>query len=331
MPEVPPDPEVTAIMIEVADWQLDRFGDSTASGWGEGAMWTGIMATYYTTGEERFLDAALSWGEANNWELGEMSGSYFTNADNQCAAQTYFELYLLDPIPANEIRVNVSKSSFDTQVAEGRVSWGWVDALFMAPPALARLYAATGDTAYLDLLHTGWSNARGSLYREAYGLWWRDPHPTQPDNDIFWSRGNGWVMAGSVRVLQYLPQDDPQRSMYVDNITAMAAALVPLQQSDGLWRADLLHPEGYPNPESSGSAFFTYAMAWGINQGILDRDTYLPVVLAAWEGLVGCVQPDGSFGYVQPPGWEPGPSDANNTSNYGAGAFLLAGSEVAKL
>ena len=58
----------------------------------------------------------------------------------------------------------------------------------------------------------------------------------------------------------------------------MSAAMAAIQGSDGLWRTGLLDPDSYPLPENSGSAFFTYALAWGINHGILDRAEYEPVV-----------------------------------------------------
>jgi rhamnogalacturonyl hydrolase YesR len=140
------------------------------------------------------------------------------------------------------------------------------------------------------------------------------------------------VLAGSERVLEYVPATDPQRDIYVQNIKTMAAALLPIQQADGLWRSDLLHPNAYPNPESSGSAFFAFGLAWGINHGVLDRATYQAPAVKAWNGLVNtCVAADGSLGYVQPPGAAPGPATATQSSAYGVGAFLLAGSEIAKL
>lgn len=61
---------------------------------------------------------------------------------------------------------------------------------------------------------------------------------------------------------------------------------VPSSQGvDGLWRSSLLDPAHFPNPETTGSSCFTYMLAWGINAGLLDAATYLPVVEAAWTGL----------------------------------------------
>ncbi len=147
----------------------------------------------------------------------------------------------------------------------------------------------------------------------------------------FWARGNGWVMAGTVRVLQYLPKNNQYRSRYVTLLRTMAASVSRLQGEDGLWRPSLLDPQEVPVPETSGSGFFCYAIARGINQGYLDRKTYLPVVKKAWHGLVGVVRPDGKLGYVQPIGASPAKLTSEDNQEYGSGAFLLAGSEMYRL
>jgi unsaturated rhamnogalacturonyl hydrolase len=51
--------------------------------------------------------------------------------------------------------------------------------------------------------------------------------------------------------------------------------------------ASLLAPERYPIKETSGSGFYTYALAWGVNQGLLDRAQYEPAVRQAWAALAG--------------------------------------------
>jgi unsaturated rhamnogalacturonyl hydrolase len=113
-------------------------------------------------------------------------------------------------------------------------------------------------------------------------------------------------------VLQYLPKADARRPEYVAMLETMAAALKKWQGADGLWRSDLTHPMAFPNPETSGTGFITFAMAWGINNAILDRATYLPVVRAGWQGLVDNVDANGKLGYVQ--GVGAGPAAATPTS-----------------
>ena len=139
------------------------------------------------------------------------------------------------------------------------------------------------------------------------------------------------MIAGTARVLQYLPADNPKRANFVQLLTSMASALKTAQGADGLWRANLLQPSQFPNPESSGTGFFVYGMAWGINNGVLDKAVYLPTVQKGWEGLNSHVSPEGKLGYVQPVGVGPAAASADSTVEYGIGAYLLAGSEVAKL
>jgi rhamnogalacturonyl hydrolase YesR len=147
---------------------------------------------------------------------------------------------------------------------------------------------------------------------------------------IYWSRGNGWVLAGLARVLQFLPADHPARAAFVAQFQEMAARVVACQQPDGLWRASLLDPEHYPSKETSGSGFFTYALAWGINAGVLDA-SYRPAVLKAWDALKSCVNADGKLTHVQPVGADPKTFTDDSTEVYGVGAFLLAGSEIMRL
>jgi rhamnogalacturonyl hydrolase YesR len=318
------DATVVAMMRKVADWQLAQ-GGANAIDWIHGAMWTGIMATYQTTGDKKYLDAVTAWGTANKWSL---AGGITTNADNQCAAQTYFDAYLLNPGPASMNLVTGAKPSFDAMVASGNAGWTWEDALFMSPPGLTRLGVIQNDPKYFQLLDTNWAKTYASLFAVADGLSCRDPNC----NGVYWGRGVGWVIAGLARVLEYLPANEPKHDGYVAQLKTMAAALKPWQATDGLWRSDITHPMRFPNPETSGSGFMTFAIAWGVNAGILDRATYLPVAQKGWQGLVTCVDgATGRLGCVQAVGAAPGAAAAGSSAPYGTGAFLLAGSQVARL
>jgi rhamnogalacturonyl hydrolase YesR len=148
---------------------------------------------------------------------------------------------------------------------------------------------------------------------------------------MFWSRGNGWVMAGIIRTLQYLPKDDPARTKYISQFKEMAAKVAELQSPDGLWKAGLLDPADYDQPEDSGSAFFAFALSAGVNQGLLDKKKYRPIIDKAWAGLLHHVYADGRLGCIQQTGAEPQPFKSSASYTYGVGAFLLAGSEIRKL
>jgi unsaturated rhamnogalacturonyl hydrolase len=215
------------------------------------------------------------------------------------------------------------------------IPWWWCDALFMAPPVWSRMYAATGDRKYLGYLDEEWAKTSDLLYDKQEHLYARDAdYLTKTEANgkkMFWSRGNGWVMGGIARTLDYLPKDDPARVKYVTQLREMAARVASLQGADGLWRAGLLDQGNYSEPEMSGSALFTYALAWGINEGVLDRTIYRPVVEKAWAGMLKHIYADGRLGCIQQTGAEPAPFKATASYTYGVGAFLLAGSEIRRM
>ena len=202
----------------------------------------------------------------------------------------------------------------------------------MAPPALAAASASTGDLKYIDLANKLWWKTTGYLYDKEEHLYYRDSRffeQKEPNGKkVFWSRGNGWVMAGAVRMLENMPEQYPDRGRYVTLLREMATRVAGLQGQDGFWRASLLDAASVPRPESSGTAFFVYALAWGVNQGLLDRATFEPVIRKGWTALTGAVLESGKLGWVQEVGFKPGDVCWDRTEVYGVGAFLLAGSEV---
>jgi rhamnogalacturonyl hydrolase YesR len=224
-----------------------------------------------------------------------------------------------------------------------KCTWWWCDALFMAPAAYIKLGVSLKDNKYLELNDKLFKECYDLLYDKEFDLYardikykWNEPEikviKEANGQKIFWSRGNGWVMGGLVRVLKELPKEWPTYNFYLENYKAMAEKIVTLQQHDGLWRASLLDPASYPGGEASGSGFYAYAIAWGINNGILDKEKFLPAVEKAWIGLNGLIQPDGHVGWCQPIGADPKKNfTAESWEVYGTGAFLLAGSEVIKL
>ena len=218
---------------------------------------------------------------------------------------------------------------------EHKKRYNWCDALFMAPPVWARLASLTGNRAYLDYMNKEWWVTTDYLYDTEEHLYFRDDRYFDQreanGKKVFWCRGNGWVFGGLVRTIANLPDDYPDRPKYLKIYREMAAKLPTIQGDDGLWRSSLLDPETYPPPEASGSGFFCYGLAWGVNRGLLDAETYLPVIKKAWQGLVGCVHKSGKLGWVQPIGAAPGAVTADLTEIYGVGSFLLAGTEVYKI
>jgi rhamnogalacturonyl hydrolase YesR len=334
---------VLQAMERVADWQLAHPSSDDPLRWTQAAGYAGMMALAGVSKSPRFEDAMRRMGETNGWQLGKRP----YDADDHCVGQTYAELFLQHRDPAmiaplrerfDWILAHPKDDNLDfdeTRNPDRRDRWSWCDSLFMAPPAWLRLFAATGNARYLDFAIRKWWVTSDFLYDPKEHLFFRDSTFFEKretnGSKIFWSRGNGWVMAGLARVLEHLPPDHPSRGRFVRQYEEMAARIVELQQPDGLWRASLLDPESYPLKETSGSAFYCYALAWGVNRGLLERARFEPGVRRAWLGLVDCVDEDGKLTHVQPVGSDPRRFDQTSTAPYGVGGFLLAGSEVFRL
>jgi rhamnogalacturonyl hydrolase YesR len=323
---------VRKAMRKVADWQLQTAEARFSTDWTFAALYDGLLAASRTTGDPRYRDAVVKFAEQTRWQLGPR----FAHADDEAVGQSYLELDLEQPAPE---RMAAMKAEGDKLLARpddpAHDLWWWCDALFMAPPALARLAKVTGDTRYLDYMDREWWLTSAHLYDPAAHLYFRDAgylnRHEKNGARLFWSRGNGWVLAGLARVLAFMPADYPSRARYVAQFREMAQAVAAIQGADGLWRSGLLDAADYPHPEVSGSAFFTFALAWGVNEGLLDRKTYVPVVARAWKGLVSHIYADGRLGSIQKIGAAPGSLSPGGSYVYGVGAFLLAGSEVDRL
>lgn len=324
-------PQPTAILSAVelaADWQLAHPARHDPKDWMYAPFYAGLVALGEISPHSRFHQAALAIGDKNGWKL--FSDPY--NADHQAVAQAYLELYLKHRRPE---MIADAQRTFDFVLGHPTTLWYWCDALFMGPPAWTRMTVATGNPAYLEYALAFWRTTTEQLYDRTEKLYYRDESyiaQRGPDGKkIFWSRGNGWVIAGLARVLQFLPREHPSRAPLETQFREMANRIVELQQADGLWRASLLEPERYPEKEASGSAFFCYALAWGVNQGLLDRKRYAPPLFKAWPALTGCLEPEGKLIRIQPIGAGPDRIPPDATEPYGVGAFILAGTELYRL
>jgi unsaturated rhamnogalacturonyl hydrolase len=321
--------DLSKAMKIVADWQLSRMPAEPQTDWTWAALYAGFMGVPDAVSGDKYKKAMQDIADKLEWQPGQR----VEHADDQAIGQMYMEQYFLhkdakmmDPMKA---RLNQELATPDDPA---KPLWWWCDALFMAPPVFADMAKATGDKKYLDFMDREWTTTSDLLYDKNKHLYSRDAtyldkHEKNGEK-LFWSRGNGWVMGGIVRVLMQLPKNSPLRPRYVALLKDMAAESLAIQGKDGLWRPGLLDADSYPLPEVSGSAFITYALAYGVNEKILDRKTYWPAVEKAWAGMLAHVYADGRLGAIQPVGAAPGAYTETSSYVYGVGAYLLAGSEI---
>jgi unsaturated rhamnogalacturonyl hydrolase len=322
-------PELAKAIKIVADWQLSRMPSVPQTDWTWAALYAGFMGVPDAVAGDKYKKAMLDLGNQLEWKPGRR----VEHADDQAVGQMYMEQYFLHK---DAKMMDPMKARLDQEIATpddpAKPLWWWCDALFMAPPVFADMAKATGDKKYTDFMDREWTITTDLLYEKNKHLYSRDAtfldkHEKNGEK-LFWSRGNGWVMGGTVRVLQQLPKNSPLRPKYVALLKEMAAASLAIQGKDGLWRPGLLDADAYPLPEVSGSAFIAYAMAYGVNEKILDKKTYWPAVEKAWAGMLTHVYADGRLGAIQPVGAAPGAYAETSSYVYGVGAYLLAGSEI---
>ncbi|WP_423605101.1 glycoside hydrolase family 88/105 protein [Sphingomonas sp. MS122] len=349
-------PQPAAILAEtrrVADWQLaNRTNWATMPAarpsvrnprdWQQATFW--ISITDLAQRDRRYAAPLLDLGRELHWKLGDnvfhaddqlIAQAWIWSARNGggaaalAPARAYFDNVLANR-PTGSLEFIPTAPGKGTSKCTDR--WCWCDALFMAPPTLLRLAKATGDQRYADFAHEEFKATTDYLYDPVEKLYFRDSRFFEvrdaKGRKQFWSRGNGWVMGGLVRMLQVMDRKDPKRPYYEKLFRDMAGKLVTLQKADGYWPASLLDGDPGTPPESSGTAFYTYAFAWGVDAGLLDRATYQPAAIKGWNAVVRAVQPDGMLGWVQQVGDRPDSVSARETQFYGSGAFILAGTAM---
>lgn len=333
-------------------WQSNNSNRNRAF-WDNATYHTGNMVAYELTKINRYKVYSTQWADFNEWKgaksdnkdewrysYGE-SDRYVLFGDWQICFQTYIDLFnysatkdstmIARAMDVMEYQMSTNKDDY----------WWWADGLYMVMPVMTKLYKVTGNELYLEKLYEYFNYAKGVMYDEETGLFYRDgnyvypEHSTNSGKKDFWARGDGWVFAGLAKIIEDMPEGYEHKTFFIDIYKGMAVTLKNTQQEEGYWTRSLLDPEYAPGYETSGTAFFTYGMAWGINHGLLSSENYLNVVEKGWNYLYTiALQESGSVGYVQPIGADASPGtwvDAQSASNFGTGAFLLAASEVLHL
>lgn len=320
--------------------------------WDNAAYFTGNQAVYELTGNQAYLDYALRFARHNNWkgatERNKSKWEYKTYgegmrhvlfADWQICFQIYIDLYKLEH-RAERLERALEVMTYQASTNE-RDYWWWSDALYMGLPIFTKLYTITHDQKLLDKQYECFLWTDSLLFDKEAQLYYRDAKYVYPkvktacnEGKSFWARGDGWVLAGLAKVLQDLPKDSKYRAFYVKRFQQLAEGVARCQQEEGYWSRSMLCEEDAPGYETSGTAFFTYGMLWGVNNGLLPAAKYKPVIDKAWKYLSTiALQEDGSIGFVQPIGEKPDPTrkvDAHSQAPFGTGAWLLAACEYVK-
>jgi unsaturated rhamnogalacturonyl hydrolase len=355
---IPAPQAVAEVANRAADWQLAHmenfdyvrtFRDHTENshGWIQGAFFVGLNRWAEQSQNAGYLQALVAKGKANKWKIGDKSW----HADDQVIGFTYAavaartnNLALIAPTQKimKDILANRATHGLEYQpdpTGQGEATcqrrWCWCDALFMAPPVWAAVGKLTGDPAYLNYVDEEYQATIDYLFDKDEHLFYRDgrffERRSKNDKKIFWSRGNGWVFAGLPLLIEQIPANDPRKQKYESLFKTMAASLLKLQQPNGFWPSSLLDKDEFNVPETSGTGFMTFGLAWGINNGLLSKAEYLPAVNAGWNGLASAVDKTGKLGWVQQVGASPEKILPEDTQLYGVGALLLAASEVSRL
>ena len=333
--------DIFPLLDLVYNWQATRIvphNNQGIIGWKHATFYTGVMELYRVNPDQKYIDFLTQISENNNWTMLEVNGDLWRHADNHLMGETFINLYLEDG-ETKPVRIAHVTEIFDRMLAQpwdGRRLYDWCDSLFMSPPVWAMMAALKNDDKYLDELSRLWWDSTDFLYHPEWNLYYRDSSYFNSveanGKPTFWGRGNGWVVGGLVRLLDYMPQDYAGRGAFVDLFRDMSARLLSIQMASGGWPSSLLYPERYNfDTETSGTSFYVYGLAWGINNGILDRATYGPAVEKGWLEMNKYVTEEGGIQNIQTVGKEPGPVDtALDGREYGYGAFILAGIEMAE-
>lgn len=343
--------QVRAIIDRVNSYWQTNHSPCVWSFWDQAAYHTGNMEAYFLSGNERYRAYSEAWAEHNEWRGAKCNDKskwryetygegdeFVLFGDYQICFQTYVDLYNLLPEPHKIARAR--------EVMEHQMStpnndyWWWADGLYMVMPVMTKLYRVTGNPRYLEKLYEYICYSDSIMLDKETGLYYRDAkyvypkHRSANGKKDFWARGDGWVLAGLAKVLKDLPAEYQHRQFFVDKFVRMAETVAATQQPEGYWTRSMMDPDHAPGPETSGTAFFTYGLLWGVNNGYLDKEQYLPVIRKAWSYLSKtALQKDGRVGYVQPIGEKAIPGqivDENSTAPFGVGAFLLAACEYVR-
>lgn len=245
-----PDPASAnvALALEIAKAQIAREdGEKLIWGWEDGVMMVGFMELYEITRDPELLEYARAWIDRNIER-----GYDFASSDTCPPAVTALALY---NETGDEKYLAIVEESLTymyeeaTRTAEGGLnhlgtlelgdppmSTLWVDSLFMFGEVILRWGEYAGDTTALDEYSFQYKVFRDSL--QTSSGWFEHAYQwvVEPDPDVFWGRGNGWITASAydyLRVRKLRGETDDEVAQSVAR--QVSAILATQDQATGMW------------------------------------------------------------------------------------------------
>lgn len=341
--------DVIAVTNAAVEWQREAYPNMNEQrrwvaygdlSWENAIYITAVAEWAQFTENADLLDWCKMLADTNHYQLSNLHGLYF--ADDLCVGSFYAQIFratvdssVLMPTYERLKAIVNNPSEMDlTITADKRCKdrWSWCDALYMAPPVFAEYANIFHDQSLLDFMNSEYWTTYNKLYSPTDSLFFRDSNYFSKleanGQKVFWGRGNAWVFAGLARLIPLLPDTMPDYDKYIQLYNEMAVRLAKLQHEDGYWRASLLDPDSYPAPEMSCTTFYTFAFWWGINNGLLNTDDFLPVAEKGWRSIVAHVHENGKLGSVQPVGEDPKAITEDMTEVYGPAAMSMAAHQI---
>lgn len=286
-------------------WQLDH-GKRLYFGYAQGLGCTAMLDVWEKTGDDKYLDYVINWADTIINDQGDIHlykvETY--NIDYINPGKILFEVYKQTGNEKYKLAMDklVKQMRVHPRTLEGAF-WHkliyphqiWLDGLYMGSPFLAE-YAVTFDDPELmeDVInqflicakHT--YDPKTGLY---YHAWdeskkqrWANPENGQSPN--FWGRSIGWWFMALVDVLDFVPENHPQRAELISLINGLAETLPKYQDEAGLWYQVMNEEDREGNfPEASVTSMFMYSYAKAVNKGYIDTK-YKAIAEKAYDGLM---------------------------------------------
>ena len=287
-------------------WMVD-FSEKPVWSYTQGLEALAFLKVYDKTQDKKYFDYAESYADTMIDEDGTIKTYVLEkyNLDMLNAGKILFPLYKITKKEKYKLALELLRSQINNQP---RVSNGgfwhkkiythqvWLDGIYMAMPFLAQYGKEFNQPALFDDVTSQIINAEKDLKDEKTGLLyhgsdeskqqrWADPVTGRSPN--FWSRSMGWYMMALVDVLDYLPENNPNRPEVIRILNELSNSIDKFRdKKTGMWYqvTNMGDKEGN-YLEASGSIMFIYTWAKGAQKGYLPK-SYIKKSKKAYKQFV---------------------------------------------